>query len=80
MCSAASQDLEACVWLENYLSTYNKCLVVISHSQVRRGANTGQPGDESTSQQRWLAMFFAVYVAGRARLVSARVAAGGLTA
>lgn len=26
-------DLEACVWLENYLSTYPKILIVISHSQ-----------------------------------------------
>eukprot|EP00461_Guttulinopsis_vulgaris_P001669 UN01669 len=26
-------DLGACVWLENYLSTYDKCLVVNSHSQ-----------------------------------------------
>ena len=26
-------DLEACVWLEDYLSTYNKTLIVISHSQ-----------------------------------------------
>jgi ATP-binding cassette subfamily F protein 2 len=26
-------DLEACVWLEDYLSTYKKILVVISHSQ-----------------------------------------------
>ncbi|KAJ1638265.1 P-loop containing nucleoside triphosphate hydrolase protein, partial [Pavlovales sp. CCMP2436] len=26
-------DLGACVWLENYLSTYPRCLLVISHSQ-----------------------------------------------
>merc|ERR1719305_704404 len=26
-------DLEACVWLEDHLATYSKCLVVISHSQ-----------------------------------------------
>eukprot|EP00501_MAST-03F_sp_TOSAG23-6_P001002 GSMAST32.ASY1.ANO1.1042.1 assembled CDS len=26
-------DLGACVWLENYLSTYKKCLLVTSHSQ-----------------------------------------------
>jgi len=26
-------DLEACVWLEDHLSTYDKCLFVISHSQ-----------------------------------------------
>ena len=26
-------DLEACVWLEDYLSTYKKILIVISHSQ-----------------------------------------------
>jgi ATP-binding cassette subfamily F protein 2 len=26
-------DLGACVWLENYLSTYPQCLLVISHSQ-----------------------------------------------
>jgi ATP-binding cassette subfamily F protein 2 len=26
-------DLEACVWLESHLSTYKKCLIVISHSQ-----------------------------------------------
>mmetsp|Transcript_55956 Transcript_55956/g.144383 ORF Transcript_55956/g.144383 Transcript_55956/m.144383 type:complete len:598 (+) Transcript_55956:67-1860(+) len=26
-------DLEACVWLEEHLSKYNKCLFVISHSQ-----------------------------------------------
>merc|ERR1711935_799973 len=26
-------DLEACVWLEEHLASYKKCLVVISHSQ-----------------------------------------------
>jgi ATP-binding cassette subfamily F protein 2 len=26
-------DMAACVWLENYLSTYDRCLVVISHAQ-----------------------------------------------
>mmetsp|Transcript_90393 Transcript_90393/g.256005 ORF Transcript_90393/g.256005 Transcript_90393/m.256005 type:complete len:599 (-) Transcript_90393:105-1901(-) len=26
-------DLEACIWLEDHLSTYKKCLLVISHSQ-----------------------------------------------
>jgi len=26
-------DLEACIWLEDHLSRYNKCLFVISHSQ-----------------------------------------------
>jgi len=26
-------DLEACVWLEDHLASYTKCLVVISHSQ-----------------------------------------------
>lgn len=26
-------DLETCVWLENHLATYDKCLVVNSHSQ-----------------------------------------------
>ena len=26
-------DLEACVWLEDYLATYPKILIVISHSQ-----------------------------------------------
>lgn len=26
-------DLEACVWLETYLSRYPRCLVVVSHSQ-----------------------------------------------
>ena len=26
-------DLEACVWLEEHLSTYPKCLLVVSHSQ-----------------------------------------------
>jgi ATPase subunit of ABC transporter with duplicated ATPase domains len=26
-------DLEACVWLEDHLSRYPKCLVVVSHSQ-----------------------------------------------
>jgi ATP-binding cassette subfamily F protein 2 len=26
-------DLGACVWLENYLAGYEKCLVVVSHSQ-----------------------------------------------
>ena len=26
-------DLEACVWLEDYLATYKKILIVISHSQ-----------------------------------------------
>ena len=26
-------DLEACVWLEEYLATYKKILIVISHSQ-----------------------------------------------
>ena len=26
-------DLEACVWLEDHLSRYSKCLVVVSHSQ-----------------------------------------------
>ena len=27
-------DLGACVWLEEYLKTYKKCLVMVSHSQV----------------------------------------------
>ena len=27
-------DLGACVWLEEYLKHYNKCLVLVSHSQV----------------------------------------------
>jgi ATP-binding cassette subfamily F protein 2 len=26
-------DLEACVWLEEHLSTYKKCLLVVSHSE-----------------------------------------------
>lgn len=26
-------DLEACVWLEHYLSQYKKCLIIVSHSQ-----------------------------------------------
>lgn len=26
-------DLECCVWLENYLRTYDRILVIISHSQ-----------------------------------------------
>lgn len=26
-------DMAACVWLENFLSTYDRCLVVVSHSQ-----------------------------------------------
>ena len=26
-------DLEACVWLESYLKSYKKCLVMVSHSQ-----------------------------------------------
>jgi len=26
-------DLEACVWLEDHLASYKKCLVVVSHSQ-----------------------------------------------
>jgi len=26
-------DLEACVWLEEHLKTYRKCLVIVSHSQ-----------------------------------------------
>ena len=26
-------DLEACVWLEDHLATYSKCLFVVSHSQ-----------------------------------------------
>ena len=26
-------DLEACVWLEEHLSTYSKCLLVVSHSE-----------------------------------------------
>merc|ERR1711968_190122 len=26
-------DLEACVWLEEHLASYSKCLFVISHSQ-----------------------------------------------
>lgn len=28
-------DLAACVWLEEYLASYSKILVVVSHSQVR---------------------------------------------
>jgi ATP-binding cassette subfamily F protein 2 len=27
-------DLGACVWLEEYLKEYKKCLVLVSHSQV----------------------------------------------
>ena len=26
-------DLEACVWLEEYLKSYNRILVIVSHSQ-----------------------------------------------
>ena len=26
-------DLEACVWLEEHLASYSKCLLVVSHSQ-----------------------------------------------
>jgi ATPase subunit of ABC transporter with duplicated ATPase domains len=33
MWTANHLDLGACVWLEEYLSTYDKCLVVVSHSQ-----------------------------------------------
>ena len=33
-------DLEACVWLEEYLKNYKKCLILISHSQVRRASPT----------------------------------------
>ena len=29
-------DLGACVWLEEYLKDYKKCLVLVSHSQVCR--------------------------------------------
>ena len=32
-CLPSWQDLGACVWLEEYLSTYDNCLVVVSHSQ-----------------------------------------------
>ena len=31
-------DLGACVWLEKYLKTYKKCLVMVSHSQVSPSA------------------------------------------
>ena len=27
------KDLEACVWLEQYLAEYKKCLIIVSHSQ-----------------------------------------------
>lgn len=27
-------DLGACVWLEEYLKEYKKCLILVSHSQV----------------------------------------------
>ena len=30
---AVAKDLEACVWLEAYLQSYKKCLILISHSQ-----------------------------------------------
>ena len=34
-------DLGACVWLEHYLKDYNKCLVLVSHSQVGRSPPPG---------------------------------------
>lgn len=33
-------DLEACVWLEQHLASYAKCLIVISHSQAGAENNT----------------------------------------
>ena len=37
-------DLEACVWLEEYLGKYKKCLVLVSHSQVRQKGGRGEGG------------------------------------
>ena len=34
-------DLGACVWLEEYLKDYNKCLVLVSHSQVGLSSSQG---------------------------------------
>jgi len=31
-------DLEACVWLEEHLKHFNRILLMVSHSQVRRPA------------------------------------------
>ena len=36
----AHLDLEACVWLEDYLSKYNRILIIVSHSQDFNGVCT----------------------------------------
>lgn len=54
-------DLEACVWLEEHLASYSKCLVVVSHSEdflnavttntiwLKPNPGMGMPGSNGTS-------------------------------
>lgn len=52
-------DLEACVWLEDYLATYKKILIVISHSQdFLNGVCT----DMMVMQQQKLRCVFGVWM------------------
>lgn len=34
LCGVQCADLQACVWLEEYLKHYKKCLVLVSHRWV----------------------------------------------
>ena len=66
-------DLEACVWLEEHLANYSKCLLVVSHSQVRmrsaRRARNGALGTARSARRARHGVLGTARSARRARLL-----------